>query len=248
MARYDNRERQAERLPYQGDQAQDAGPQGDEDGGEHGQQAQLARGGGKVRQYQGGGRARGGRGPVQGGGYRGGHQGQGKARGDQNYRGPRKDYRNNGYKTYPDQRRRDNAYRGGRGEGDDVRSGTWRRPNMNNFNRINYNYSTQNQGNIPVLTSSTSNTAAAGNSSHGGWNDWDNWNNYEDCDDGNDGYQQDHGDNQDQSWNYPPNNHYDPPNRKPYQCDVDDGGKRKNQTKLNGKDSKKAKVENEPKK
>ena len=35
---------------------------------------------------------------------------------------------------------------------------------------------------------------------------------------------------------------------KPYQRDVDDGGKRKNQTKLNGKDSKKAKVENEPKK
>ena len=36
--------------------------------------------------------------------------------------------------------------------------------------------------------------------------------------------------------------------RVPYQRDVDDGGKRKNLTKLNNKASKKAKVENEPKK
>ena len=130
-----------------------------------------------------------------------------------------------------------------------MRPGTWRRQNRNNFNQNNYNYSNnKNNGNIPVITSSTPHTAAAGNSSHGGWNDWNDWNNYEDWDDGNDGYQQDHGDGQDHSWEYPSNTPYDPPTRMPYERDVDDGGKRKNLTKLNGKASKKAKVEKEPKK
>ena len=124
-----------------------------------------------------------------------------------------------------------------------MRPGNWRQPNRNNFNQNNYNYS--NNGTIPVITSSASHTAAAGNSSNGGWNDWSNW---EDWDDANDGYQQDHGDGQDHSWEYLSNTPYDSSIRVPYQRDVDDGGKRKTLTKLSGKASKKAKVENEPKK
>ena len=60
-------------------------------------------------------------------------------------------------------------------------------------------------------------------------------------------YQQDHGD-QNQSWDVDQSSHYDPTSRQPYQRDMDEGGKRKSQTRAAGKDSKKAKVEVEPNK
>ena len=104
-----------------------------------------------------------------------------------------------------------------------------------------------------MITTTTTNAAVTGNSNRG-WNAWGNLGNHEHWDDANDGYQyddgyqQDHGDNQDQSWDVDPNSHYDPTSRQPYQREMDDGGKRKNQAKAAGKDSKKAKVEIESKK
>jgi hypothetical protein len=250
MPRYDNGGRRAERLPHQGDHTQDDGSLDAGDGGDHNRQAQAqpVRGGVKVRPYRGGGRGGDVRGATHGGKNREGFRGQGKTRTDQNYRGPRKGSYN-GYKTYPDQGGRDGYYRGGHGDGGRaaVRSGTWRRPSRNSYNK-NYNYSTQNgKGIIPVITTSSTHAADAGNSNRG-WNDWENSNSYEHWDDG-DGYQQDHDDHS-QSWDYASNSntHYDPPTRQTYQRDADDGGKRKNQSKAAGKDSKKAKVEHEPKK
>jgi hypothetical protein len=242
MARYDKGGGYYESLPNQGDHAQDAGSQGAEDGGQH---VQPTRGGTKVRQQQGG--RGGGRGARPGGGYRGGVRGQGQAKGDQGYRGARKNNYNNGYRSFPDQGKRDNSFRGGRGDGDRgaMRPGNWRQPNRNNFKQNNYNYSNSNNGSIPVITSSSSFRADAGNSSYGGWNDWNTW---EDWDVDNDDYQQGHGDGQELSWEYLSNTPYESSTRVPYQRDVDDGGKRKNLTKLNNKASKKAKVENEPKK
>ena len=125
-----------------------------------------------------------------------------------------------------------------------MRPGNWRQPNKDNYQKNNYNYSNTNNGNIPVVTTS-SYKAAAGNSSYGGWNDWQDW---QDWGDDNGEYQHGYGDGQDLSWeaqNDPP---YESSVRVPYQRDVDDGGKRKNLTKLNNKARKKAKVDREPKK
>ena len=123
-----------------------------------------------------------------------------------------------------------------------MRPGNWSQPNRDNYQKNNYNYSSSNNGNIPVITSSTSYQTAAGNPSYGGWNDWNDWQDW--------GDENEHGywDGQDLSWEDQNNPPYESSFRVPYQRDVDDGGKRKNLTKLNNKASKKAKVENEPKK
>jgi hypothetical protein len=199
----------------------------------------------RARPYRGGGRGGDGRGQVHRGRNKEGYRGHGKSRPDQNYRGQRKDsFR--GYKNYPDYGGRDGSYRGGRGDGGNaVRSGSWKRPYKN------FNYVTRNgQGNIPVITTTTTNAADTGNS---GWNEWGNSGSHEHWDDAadgyqyDDGYQQDH-DDQDQSWDVDQSSHYDPTSRQPYQREMDEGGKRKSQTKAAAKDSKKAKVEVESKK
>ena len=245
MPRYDNRVRRAERAPYHGDQPQEAGSLDAGDADEQPRQVQPARGRGggvRARTYRGGGKGGDGRGQVHRGRTKEGYRGNGRSRSNPNLRGQRKDsFR--GYKNYQG---RDGSYQDGRGNGgNNARSGSWKGPYKN------FNYATRNgQGNIPVITTTTTNAADTGNN---GWNEWGNSGNHEHWDDAadgyqyNDGYQQDH-DDQDQSWGVDQSSHYDPTSRKPYQREMDEGGKRKSQTKATGKDSKKAKVEVESKK
>ena len=69
------------------------------------------------------------------------------------------------------------------------------------------------------------------------WQDWQDWG----VDNGE--YQHGYGDGQDLSWEAQNDQPYESSVRVPYQRDVDDGGKRKNLTKLNNKARKKAKVD-----
>ena len=128
-----------------------------------------------------------------------------------------------------------------------MRGGKWWQPNKEHYQKKNYNdeyqhnYSTTGNGNIPVVTTS-SYTAAAGNSSYAGWNDWQDWG------DDNGDYQPGYGNGQDHSWEAQDDQPYDSTVRVPYQREVDNGGKRKTQAKMNSnKPQKKAKVDKDPK-
>ena len=128
-----------------------------------------------------------------------------------------------------------------------MRGGKWWQPNREPYQKKNYNdeyqhnYSTTGNGNIPVVTTSPY-TADAGNTSYAGWNDWKDWG------EDNGDYQSGYGNGQDQSWNVQDDQPYDSTVRVPYQREVDNGGKRKTQAKMNSnKPQKKAKVDKDPK-
>ena len=122
-----------------------------------------------------------------------------------------------------------------------MRGGTWWKPNREPYQNRGYNddyqrnYSSTENGNIPVITT-TPYMDDAGDKSYAGWNDWG---------EDNGGYQHGHG--QDQSWNVQDDPPYDSTVRVPYNRESDNGVKRKTQAKINIKPQKRAKIHQDPK-